>query len=126
MRDVLFWLYLANAVILINHEIESAYWKEWELFRLPGKITGFLLIHFPLLFVMLYGLIPLKDGEPAGLVISLMVSCGGIFAFCAHTWFIHRGHTEFTLPISRLMLAATLALSIAQGTLTLHILLTGG
>jgi len=36
MADLLLWLYLANAVLLINHEIDSAYWKEWELFKLPG------------------------------------------------------------------------------------------
>ena len=36
MTDLLVWLYLTNAVLLINHEIDSAYWKEWELFKLPG------------------------------------------------------------------------------------------
>ena len=28
MADLLLWLYLANSVLLINHEIDSAYWKE--------------------------------------------------------------------------------------------------
>ena len=31
MKDILFWLYLVNSVLLINHEIESAYWHEWKL-----------------------------------------------------------------------------------------------
>ncbi len=80
MRETLFWLYLANAVVIINHEIESAYWREWELFRLPGGITGFLIIHFPVLFVMLYGLPLLKDGgahrfTPGGLRRHLRVLC---------------------------------------------------
>jgi hypothetical protein len=26
---ILFWIYLINAILLINHEIDSAYWKEW-------------------------------------------------------------------------------------------------
>lgn len=47
MFDILLWLYLANAILLICHEMDSAYWKEWELFRLPGGITLFLIIHFP-------------------------------------------------------------------------------
>ena len=55
MWQALFWLFLINAVLLINHEIESAYWREWEMFRLPGGISGFLMLHFPLLFVILYG-----------------------------------------------------------------------
>ena len=48
MEKILFWIYLANAVLLISHEIDSAYWKEWDLFKLPGGITGFLIIHFHL------------------------------------------------------------------------------
>jgi len=32
----LFWIYLTNSVLLINQEIDSAYWKEWKLFGLPG------------------------------------------------------------------------------------------
>ena len=54
MADILFWLYLVNAVLLINHEIDSAYWKEWQLFRLPGGIEGFLLLQFPLLCLFIY------------------------------------------------------------------------
>lgn len=65
MRETLFRLYRADAEVLINREIESAYWQEWELFRLPGGITGFLIIHFPVLFVMRYSLTLLKDGGTA-------------------------------------------------------------
>ena len=32
MEQLLLWLYLADAVLLITHEIDSAYWKEWNLF----------------------------------------------------------------------------------------------
>jgi hypothetical protein len=41
METALFWCYLINSVLLITHEIESAYWKEWELFRLPGGFPSF-------------------------------------------------------------------------------------
>lgn len=57
MTDILLWLYLTNAVLLINHELDSACWKEWELFKLPGGIAGFLPLHFPLLAAILYGLV---------------------------------------------------------------------
>jgi hypothetical protein len=47
--DLLFWIYLINAVILINHEIDSAYWQEWKLFNPndENRINGFLIIHYP-------------------------------------------------------------------------------
>lgn len=118
MWQALFWLYLINAVLLINHEIESAYWREWELFRLPGGISGFLVIHFPLLFVVLYGMVMVYQQSRAGLIISLFLCAGGIFAFCIHSYFIRKGGQEFTLPISRLILLATSMVSLVQGIVT--------
>ena len=64
--QILFWLYLVNTVLLILHEMDSAYWKEWELFHLPGGITGFLLLHFPLYLIGLHGLALVGQGHPAG------------------------------------------------------------
>ena len=123
MAVALFWIYLINAVLLINHEIDSAYWKEWELFRLPGGITGFLLIHFPLLFLLLYGLVLIYQGTLAGLIVSLVLSLGGLFAFSIHTYFINRGRDEFTTPISRIILIATLIVSLIQLVMTLYLLI---
>jgi hypothetical protein len=33
VSKILFWLYLTNAVLLINHQIDSAFWKECEWLR---------------------------------------------------------------------------------------------
>ncbi len=33
-------LYLANATLLVVHELDSVFWREWELFRLPGGEAG--------------------------------------------------------------------------------------
>ena len=49
MLQALFWIYAINALFLILHEIESAYWKEWELFKLGGGITGFVVLHIPII-----------------------------------------------------------------------------
>jgi hypothetical protein len=99
---ILFWLYLINAILLINHEIDSAFWKEWELFRLPGGIGGFLILHFPILFLILYGLVFVSRQSFVGLIISLILCAGGIFAFCIHMIFIRKGRHEFNTPISRI------------------------
>ncbi|MBW2487822.1 MAG: hypothetical protein JRE72_10395 [Deltaproteobacteria bacterium] len=120
---ILFWIYLVNAILLINHEIDSAYWKEWELFKLPGGIGAFLLLHVPLLFLILYGLVCLDRQTAFGLVASMVVSAGGIFAFCIHMAFIGKGRHEFDTPISRLILYLTLLVSIVQATVTIYLLL---
>jgi len=124
MADFLLWLYLINSVLLINHEIDSAYWKEWELFKLPGGITGFLLIHFPLLLFVLYGLILVSRQTFSGMIFSLILCFGGIFAFSIHTYFLKNGRKEFDKPISKLILAATLIVSIVQLIVTIYLIFT--
>jgi len=113
---------MINAVLLINHEIDSAYWKEWDLFGLPGGITGFLIVHFPLLFLILYGLVLVYQRATAGLVLSLVLSLGGLFAFTIHTYFIKRGRDEFKAPISLFILIAALIVSLFQLVITLYLL----
>jgi len=114
MANVVFWLYLTNATLLIVHEIESAYRQEWKLFRLPGGISFFLIVHLPMVFLILYGLVQVEQASLAGKILSLVLALGGIFAFSIHTYFNSRGHPEFRTPISITLLAATLCVSVAQ------------
>lgn len=123
MWAVLFWTYLSNAVLLINHEIDSAYWREWELFRLPGGATGFLLLHFPLLALILLGLVQVHRQTISGLILSYILSFGGLFAFFIHSYFLRRGRSEFRAPISRAILLATLLASLVQAAVTTALLL---
>ncbi len=123
MADLLLWVYLINSVLLINHEIDSAYWNEWDLFKLPGGITGFLILHFPILFLTLYGLILVFKQSLAGLIFSLVLSCGGMFAFTIHTYFIKKGRDEFKSPISLFILTSLLIVSIVQMIITIYLLI---
>ena len=116
--DAMFWFYFVNAILLIVHEIDSAYWKEWELFKLPGEITGFLIIHFPLIGAILFGLIAITQWYIVGLVFSFILCAGGLFAFSIHTYFLKKGKEEFNSPISIAILIAILVVSIIQLILT--------
>ena len=122
MVDLLFWLYISNAVLLINHEIDSAYWREWELFKLPGGITGFLLLHFPILFFVLYGLVLVTRNISSGLIFSLILSLGGLFAFTIHTYFLRKGRPQFNTLISRVIIWLILTVSVIQLGVTCHLL----
>lgn len=122
MSDILFWLYMINSILLINHEIDSAYWKEWELFKIPGGITGFLLVHFPLLFFVLFGLVLVSSHSSSGLIFSLILCLSGIFAFVIHTYFLKKGRKEFTKPISKLILALIVLVSVIQLVVTLTLI----
>lgn len=123
MGESLFWIYLVNAVLLINHEIDSAFWQEWKLFKLPGGISGFLLLHFPVLFFVLYGLVLVYRQAFVGLFFSLLLSAGGLFAFAAHMYFMKKGRDEFKSPLSVAILISTFLVSGIQAVWTIYLLI---
>jgi hypothetical protein len=124
MLNFLVWIYILNSALLIVHEIDSAYWQEWKLFRLPGGLTFFLCLHVPLAFIVLYGLLLIYQNTMAGLIISLVLGLAGIFAFAIHIFFIKRGHKEFKVPISVAILILTLVFSVVQLAATVLLLVT--
>lgn len=92
-------IYILNSTLLLLHEIESAYEKEWEIMKLPGGITGFLLLHIPIFFVIFYGLIEVEKLSAQGLIISIVMGVGGIIPFFVHKVFVKRTE-NFNLLIS--------------------------
>jgi dipeptide/tripeptide permease len=116
-----FWLYLLNSVLLICHEIDSAYWKEWRMFGpLFGsgseqrKLALFLVLHVPILLGVQWGLVESWKQSRMGLLFSLGLGTAGVFAFVLHACFLKRGRPEFRAPMSIALLIATLAVSLAQ------------
>ena len=127
IMDIKHWnnnLYILNFALLFTHEIDSAFWKEWELFHLPGGIQGFLIANFILLLIALYGFRKLLEEKNSGHIFSLLLAGGGIFAFIIHSYFILTGHGEFTLPVSLGLLFSTLIVSVVQGYLILKTMLS--
>lgn len=108
-------LYLLNFALLFTHEIDSAYWKEWELFGIPGGIQMFLVLNFLLLLVALIGFRQVLLGERYGNLFSPFLAASGAFAFSIHSYFILNGHREFTLPASLVLLVLILLVSLVQG-----------
>jgi hypothetical protein len=116
------FLYAANFALLFTHEIDSVYWKEWDLFGLPGGIQLFLLINLGLFVVAIVGYSQLLRLKRSGYWFSLLLAVAGIFAFSVHTFFILSGHPEFTLLGSELLLGVIFLVSLVQAILTVRIL----
>jgi hypothetical protein len=110
-------VYAVNLSLLFTHEIDSAYWQEWNLFGVPGGIQLFLILNLILLLIALYGFSSLLRNQWSGYVISVLVFLAGIFAFSIHLYFIIQGHPEFTLPLSEVILVFILLASLLQATL---------
>lgn len=118
-KPILMWLYLLNAAVLITHEIDSAYWHEWELFGMPGGIQLFLVLNLLLVILVLYGHQALVQGRVSGRIFSWMLVAGGLFAISIHSYFLLQGSESFRLPVSLGLLAATFFLSLAQAVVML-------
>ncbi|MCG6880124.1 MAG: hypothetical protein LJE96_13380 [Deltaproteobacteria bacterium] len=95
--------YILNATLLILHEIESAYEKEWDILKLPGNVTGFLLLHIPIIFLIFYGLIEIEKGSTTGMVLGVVLGIAGIIPFMVHKLII-KTPDQFNLPISNVIM----------------------
>ncbi len=108
MWENLLWLYMITATVLVVHEIDSAYWKEWELFHLPGGPGFFLLLHLPLVFFIIFGAVLIDRKSEWGLVIGGVVSASGFIAFILHSIFLAKGNPQFKSPVSIIILISGL------------------
>ncbi len=115
------WLYLVNATLLAAHEIDSAFWHEWKLFRLPGGIHLFLVLYLLLLPVVFIGFRRVVLWQRGAKTFSFLLAGAGAFAFAIHMIFIATSDPAFRLPLSVAILFGTLIVSIAQALLAARI-----
>ncbi len=95
--------YILNSTLLLLHEIESGYEKEWEILKLPGKITGFLLLHIPIILIIFYGLLEIDKLSTIGLILGMILGVGGICPFLVHKVLVRR-KGQFNLLISNVVI----------------------
>jgi hypothetical protein len=108
-------VYGINLSFLTAHEIDSAYWKEWELFHLPGGAPLFVLLHIPLMLAALWGYKQVLLGQKRGGWISLLLAGAGILGFIIHTVFIVSGSAQFKSVASISVLTGMLLVSLLLG-----------
>ena len=123
--EILFWLYLTNLIFIIIHEMDSAYWKEWEMMGKLSKlnISGFLILHFPLLIISFIGAINIYKVNNSGLLISILLALAGLFAFFFHAYYLRHDRIRFNNITSKSILTIILILSLIQLPLTIYMIL---
>jgi hypothetical protein len=107
-------LYSINAALLATHEVDSAYWKEWNIFHLPGGIPGFLLLHIALFLLVFWGFEQVVQGRRSGLWASMILAGAGVFALAIHGTMLLAGGSEFRVPVSIFILLSTGVVSVLQ------------
>lgn len=92
--------YAVTLLALVVHQIDAAYWLEWEMFGVPGGIQGFLIFNAIAVGALVWGFRELMlGGRWARLAVVL---CGALGAATAalHIGFAVAGRDEFHLPLS--------------------------
>lgn len=114
-------VYIVNATLLLLHEIESAYEKEWEILKLPGKITGFLLVHIPIIILLFYGLIEIEKNSTIGAIFGMILGVGGVIPSIVDKVFF-KTPEKFNLPISNAIIYLNIVFGISLLFLSVRLL----
>ncbi len=105
------WLFLANATVLITHQIDAAFWHEWELFRIPGGNQMNLLLNIPIIALVLYAHSRVVANIHTGLFYYKLLAALGFLTCAIHAGFILMGSASFVQPMSLALLVATFLFS---------------
>jgi hypothetical protein len=100
-----FWTMLS----LILHQVDAAYWREWEMFHVPGGIQGFLVFNLAAIAVVLLGyrhvLLNTKQARRYVAVCAAL----GVGTCLIHAGFALAGLEQFHLPLSMAIIVLCLA-----------------
>jgi len=107
-------LFLLNSTVLLTHQIDAAYWHEWNLFHLPGGNQLNLILNLPIIALVLLAFLQVATHSPRQRLCHQFLASLGLLTVAIHSGFFLAGHSEFLQPMSLLLLAATLVLSVAQ------------
>ncbi|MES2952377.1 MAG: DUF6713 family protein [Pseudomonadota bacterium] len=110
----LHWLFLANATVLITHQIDAAFWHEWELFLLPGGNQMNLLLNIPIIALVLYAHSRVVANVHTGMFFYKLLAALGFLTCAIHSGFLLAGSESFVQPMSIALLLATFVLSAWQ------------
>ncbi|ROP76849.1 hypothetical protein EDF74_2510 [Stenotrophomonas rhizophila] len=92
--------YFSTLLALILHQIDAAFWREWEMFLLPGGVQGFVVFNLIAVGILLVGYrhVVLQTSKARGY--ALLCAALGLATFAIHVGFAAFGHRAFHLPLS--------------------------
>lgn len=113
-------LLVLNLALLVTHQIDAAYWHEWDMFSLPGGIQLFNILNLGI-FLLLLGLaVPVIRRHPAGFSCSLAIAAACSLVLPIHAGFALAGYSQFNVPVSVAVIVASWPLAVLQMLMTLR------
>lgn len=93
-------LYLITLNLLIIHQIDAAYWNEWDMFLLPGGIQVYLLFNIVVIPVVIVGYKHVLMQTSHAQLYSYLCAGLAVVTFVIHALFALYGAEQFNLPMS--------------------------
>lgn len=113
-------LSLSCLTVLICHQVDAAYWHEWEMFSMPGGIQLFNAINLAAFTTLLWGFVKVVQRRPSGYIWAWVIASITSLIFFFHLGFALFGFRQFNLPLSIALIVASLPLSLWLAILTLR------
>jgi len=101
--------YFWTMLCLILHQIDAAYWKEWEMFHVPGGVQGFLVFNLAAIAVVLAGYRHVLLGTERAPFYAGVCAALGVGTCLIHVGFALAGQEQFHLPLSTAIIGLCLA-----------------
>lgn len=92
--------YFWTMLLLILHQVDAAYWREWEMFHVPGGIQGFLVFNLAAIALVLAGYRHVLLGTQRASLYAGICAALGVGTFLIHAGFALTGLAQFHLPLS--------------------------
>lgn len=97
--------YTVTLLALVVHQIDAAYWQEWEMFGVPGGIQGFLVFNAVAVGALVCGYQQLLLGGRWARQSVMLCGALGVATAALHIGFAVAGRDEFHLPLSIAVIA---------------------
>ncbi|MFE8073477.1 hypothetical protein QQM79_20665 [Marinobacteraceae bacterium S3BR75-40.1] len=96
MEKSYFW----TMSFLVLHQIDAAFWREWEMFLLPGGIQGYLAFNAVAIPILLLGYKHVVAASENAVFFAKLCAALGALTFFIHAGFALAGFGQFHLPVS--------------------------
>ena len=99
-------LLILTLALIIGHQIDAAYWHEWDMFALPGGIQLFDLINVILFIPLLAAFSAAMRRTERGYRYTQLIGAIGLIIGPIHAGFAIAGFSQFHLPVSMALIVA--------------------
>ena len=107
--------YIAVATLLVLHQIDAVYYREWEMFLLPGGYLSYMVFNLLAFPFVLFGLNQVSIRHKNAKLWSFFLAALGLITFLIHTVFFLFGDGRFELLGSKIIIYLCLPASLWLG-----------